>query len=92
MLYISLGSHVILPGDRLQTLMSEAINRGLIDGVVWSVREAARKKLNNDYVLYDAEGQPFKAAHILDGKHEKWTVMNWVPNELSLITITLESI
>lgn len=86
-LYISLGSHVILPGDRLQTLMSgvmAAMNRGLIDGVIWSLREAARHKLDSDYVLYDEEGRPLRAAHILDGNHEKWMVMNWVPQRAVL--------
>lgn len=86
-LYISLGSHVILPRDRLQTLMigvMAAISRGLIDGVVWSLREVVRDKLNNDSVLFDEQGRPFTAGKILDGNHEKWLVMDWVPQRAVL--------
>ena len=86
-LYIGLGSHVILPNDRLQTLISgvmAALNRGHVDVVIWSIRETARKQLNKGYMLYDRQGRCFTAGCILDGKQENWMVSHWVPQRAIL--------
>lgn len=86
-LYIGLGSHVILPNDRLEKLMggvTAALNRGHIDGVIWSIRDVAQKKLNREYKLYDANGRDFRARDILEGLHDQWLVLNWVPQRAIL--------
>ncbi|MCJ1317713.1 hypothetical protein MMC15_003039 [Xylographa vitiligo] len=86
-LYIALGSHVILPNERFEKLMTgvmKAMTNGLIDGVIWSIREVARKKLDRNHVLYDKHGRPLTAGDLLDGCVADWAVLPWVPQRAVL--------
>ena len=86
-LYVALGSHVMLPNKRFEKLMTGvmmAMNRGLIDGVIWSIREVARGKLDRTHILYNRHGRPVTAGNLLDSNVIDWAVLPWVPQRAVL--------
>ena len=81
-LYLALGSHVILSNERYEKLVMgvmKATMSTLIDEAIGSIRDVARKKPDRNHVLYDKHGRLVTADDLLEGGSIDWVVLPWVP-------------
>lgn len=70
-LYMALGTHVLLGGETLQSLVEGALGAmrmDYIDGVIWSIGETARKELKREVVLRAHGSEGFTIGDLLDGQ------------------------
>lgn len=69
-MYIALGTHVLLGADVLQRLVKGilgATRQGHIDGVIWSIRETARNQFDQIAVVHGHGHEAFTTGDLLNG-------------------------
>ncbi|OBT66705.1 hypothetical protein VE03_03884 [Pseudogymnoascus sp. 23342-1-I1] len=90
-IYISLGTHVLLGHDalcRIFTGLSDSIAFGTIDGVIWSLRPMAKKQLDTTVSIpYPVQGSSprlFTIAQLLENKHPDILFTEFAPQRALL--------
>lgn len=86
-LYLALGTHIILsnPGAvKLVKGLLAAMDQGHIDGVIWSVSQAARRDLDVGQEFTDKSGKGFSFASLLKGEHPSFLVTTFAPQRAIL--------
>ncbi|EEA25565.1 hypothetical protein TMatcc_006206 [Talaromyces marneffei ATCC 18224] len=86
-IYVAFGSHVELPGWRVRRLikgLTQALESGDIDGVVWAWKDRASvlKELESDRGSIGEDRVDYYA--VLDNKDERFKIMGWVPQRAIL--------
>ncbi|GFG13109.1 UDP-glucuronosyltransferase 3A2 [Aspergillus udagawae] len=80
-IYVALGTHIILPHADVRKIIQgliQAIEAGLIDGVIWSVGKSGRQ-LFNTADQFTIAGQTVCFGDLLDGKHANWLFPFFAP-------------
>lgn len=89
-LYVSLGTHVLLPWARIEKMLLgvlAALASGVIDGVIWPMRPMARKQLDGQATLPVASSQsqfPMTVSQLLAGAHPSILVPEFAPQRALL--------
>jgi hypothetical protein len=86
-LYLALGTHIILSNDHASKLtqgLIAAMDRGLIDGVIWSISEAARRDIDSSHQFTDKAGKTFSFASLFKGEHPSFLVTVFAPQRAIL--------
>ncbi|KAK0663630.1 UDP-glucuronosyltransferase 2B23 [Lasiodiplodia hormozganensis] len=91
--YVSLGTHVVLPEDKGMELMKglvEVLRRGGVDGVVWALPEVTRKRFDRSKRVAVAGNGAEEmetevvVGDVLDGKLDGFMVMPFAPQRAVL--------
>ncbi|KAF6838957.1 UDP-glucosyl transferase family protein (cytochrome P450) [Colletotrichum musicola] len=85
--YVSLGTNVVLPEHRLRELLQGlilALDGGCIDGVIWALKEKARKGLDLDLLIARANGRNYTLGELLDSKADDFLVPFFAPQRAIL--------
>lgn len=85
--YVSLGTHVCLPTEELEKLLSgfvQALDADHINGIIWSVPVKARPNfdLTKTYTL--ADGSLLNMGDVLSGPHPHWRTLSFAPQRAIL--------
>lgn len=90
-IYVSLGTHVLLGHDALCSIftgLSNAIAFGTIDGVIWSLRPMARKQLDTTvsipFPVQRSNSHHITIAHLLENKHPDILFTEFAPQRALL--------
>jgi hypothetical protein len=89
-LYIALGTHIILPHTDFTTIVtgvSRLMEKALIDGVIWAIPETGRGDIDESQTLStDKDGQPtdLLLGDLLSTKHPDWLFPFFVPQRAIL--------
>lgn len=86
-LYMALGTHVLLGGEILQSLIEGALGAmrmGCIDGVIWSIRETARKQFKREVVIRGHGLEAFTTGDLLDGHLPNFWAPTFAPQRAVL--------
>lgn len=73
--YVAFGTHMIPTVNDLETILKglgEMMNNGFCDGVVWSMKDTARKQLDLTKGWTGDSLQGLSWADLFDGKHRSW--------------------
>jgi hypothetical protein len=73
--YIAFGTHMIPTVNDLETILrglGEIISNGLCDGIVWSMKDTARKQLDLKKRLSGNSIEGFTWTELFEGKHHSW--------------------
>jgi UDP:flavonoid glycosyltransferase YjiC (YdhE family) len=86
-IYVAFGSHVELPAWRVRRLikgLSQALESGDVDGVVWAWKDRTSvvKDLQSNSDSIDEDKVDYYA--VLDNKDERFKVVGWVPQRAIL--------
>ncbi|GFF26579.1 UDP-glucuronosyltransferase 3A2 [Aspergillus udagawae] len=80
-IYVALGTHIILPHADVRKIIQgliQAMEAGLIDGVIWSVGKSGRQ-LFDTADQFTIAGQTVCFGDLLDGKHADWLFPFFAP-------------
>lgn len=86
-LYLALGTHIILSNNHAAKLVQglvAAIDQGLIDGVIWSISEAARRDVDPSLHFTDKGGKAFTFASLFKGEHPTFLITTFAPQRAIL--------
>ena len=86
-LYIFLGTHVLLCNEALRKMLEGAIDahqRGLIDGVVWAIRGMARRQFDTDMSSPGRLDKPMSIAALMDNSHPDYHFIDFAPRRAVL--------
>ncbi|KAJ4129012.1 hypothetical protein NW768_007541 [Fusarium equiseti] len=86
-LYLALGTHIILSNDHASKLIQgliTAMDQGLINGVIWSISEAARRDIDPNHGCTDKAGKTFTFASLLKNEHPAFLVTAFAPQRAIL--------
>ncbi|KAM0545405.1 hypothetical protein ACHAPJ_011310 [Fusarium lateritium] len=86
-LYLALGTHIILSNHdavKLTRGLLAAIEQGHIDGVIWSISEAARRDLDTSEEFTDKDGKNFSFASPLKCEHPAFLITRFAPQRAIL--------
>jgi len=87
-LYISLGTHVLLSHEALYKIITgtaKALQENLFDGVVWSMRGLARKQLKNEAILPPELGlSKATVGDLFDSVHPDFMMVAFAPQRAIL--------
>ncbi|KAF4440057.1 putative UDP-glucoronosyl and UDP-glucosyl transferase [Fusarium austroafricanum] len=86
-LYLALGTHIILSHEHAAKLIQgfiAAIDQGLIDGVIWSISEAARKDIDFKHEYADKSGKAFSFSSLVNGEHTSFLITTFAPQRAIL--------
>jgi len=86
-LYLALGTHIILSNDHASKLIQgliTAMDQGLINGVIWSISEAARRDIDPNHQCADKAGKTFTLASLLKNEHPSFLVTAFAPQRAIL--------
>lgn len=86
-LYLALGTHIILSNTDAVKLIKgllAAMDQGHIDGVIWSISQAARRDLDISEEFMDKSGKGFSFAFLLKGEHPSILVTTFAPQRAIL--------
>ncbi|VTT56069.1 unnamed protein product [Fusarium fujikuroi] len=85
--YLALGTHIILSKGHaakpVQGLVA-AMDQGLIDGVIWSIFEAARRDIDTSHQFSGTGGECFAFASLLKGEHSYFLITTFAPQRAIL--------
>jgi hypothetical protein len=85
-IYIALGSHVILPREDATKIvlgLIEAMDKGIMNGVIWAVGLPGRKDFDRKLVL-TVGGKETTFGALLDGMHGGWMFPTFAPQRGAL--------
>ena len=85
-IYIALGTHIILPHSDARKLiegLALAMEEGIIDGVIWSVGKSGRQ-LFDQMDTFTIKGQSISLGELLEGRHENWMFTTFAPQRAIL--------
>ncbi|KAF4227142.1 hypothetical protein CNMCM6805_003395 [Aspergillus fumigatiaffinis] len=80
-IYVALGTHIILPHADVRKIINgliQAMDAGLIDGVIWSVAKSGRQ-LFDEADEFTIHGQTIRFGDLLYGKHADWLFPFFAP-------------
>jgi hypothetical protein len=86
-LYLALGTHIILSNiDAVKLIkgLLTAIDRGHIDGVIWSVSQNGRRDIDLDERFTDKSGKSITFATLLNGEHPSFLFATFAPQRAIL--------
>lgn len=86
-LYIALGTHVLLRDNTLRSILhgiADALDNGVIDGVTWSLRGMARKQLNLTARAPGYLGTQYSIASLLNDGHPNIKFVEFAPQRALL--------
>ncbi|KAL8995314.1 MAG: hypothetical protein Q9169_004918 [Polycauliona sp. 2 TL-2023] len=86
-LYIALGTHVLLGGGALEKILEGAMSSlraNLIDGVVWSIRGMARRQFDLRTTVQTSSGKPTTVQELLDGCDPDFRLFEFAPQRALL--------
>lgn len=85
-LYIALGTHVILSNSDASKIVSAVLRLledNLLHGVIWAIGKTGRQDLNLDE-RFDIGDRKVRLGDMLDGKHSKWLFCFFAPQRAVL--------
>ncbi|EGY17018.1 UDP-glucosyl transferase family protein [Verticillium dahliae VdLs.17] len=83
--FISFGTHVLVPPEYLQRLLlalSSLLEEGLIDGIIWVAKDAQRTQFNRAHCI--AKGSDVRVGELLDNKNRAWLFTPFAPQRAIL--------
>ncbi|KAL8980593.1 MAG: hypothetical protein Q9205_004372 [Flavoplaca limonia] len=86
-LYIALGTHVLLGGGALEKILEGAMSSlraNVIDGVVWSIRGMARRQFNVKATVRTSSGKHTSVQELLDGCNPDFRFFEFAPQRALL--------
>ncbi|QGI83717.1 hypothetical protein CEK25_010446 [Fusarium fujikuroi] len=86
-LYLALGTHIILSNDHVAKLVQglvAAMDQGPIDGVIWSISEAARRDIDTSHQFSATGCKGFTFALLLKGEHSSFLITTFAPQRAIL--------
>lgn len=86
-LYIALGTHVLLGSFALEQILEGAMSclaGGMIDGVIWSIRGMARRQFNMDNMVPTTSGKYCSIQELLEGSNLDFRVVEFAPQRALL--------
>jgi hypothetical protein len=86
-LYLALGTHIILSNEAAVKLVEgllDALSRGFIDGVIWSVPVTGRSDMDMTHGFTDARGKKITFASLLKGEHPSFLFTSFAPQRAIL--------
>ncbi|RKL44808.1 hypothetical protein BFJ72_g3459 [Fusarium proliferatum] len=86
-LYLTLGTHIILSNHHVAKLVQglvAAMDQGSIDGVIWSIPEAARRDIDTSHQFSGTSGKGFTFASLLKGEHSSFLITTFAPQRVIL--------
>lgn len=86
-LYMALGTHVLLGGAALEKILEGAmacLSADLIDGVVWSIRGMARRQFDVDNMVRTSSGKYASIQELLDGLNPDFRFLEFAPQRALL--------
>ncbi|KAI4101562.1 MAG: hypothetical protein L6R37_004888 [Teloschistes peruensis] len=86
-LYIALGTHVLLGGGALEKILEgvmSSLGDTLIDGVIWSIREMARRQFNLKATARTSSGKLSSVQELLDGHDPSFRFFEFAPQRALL--------
>ena len=86
-LYIALGTHVILGGSELQKILNAvvtALNAGHIDGTIWAIRDIARKQFSHNAIFHDRKSQAYTMDRLLESNYPDLLIPTFAPQRAIL--------
>ncbi|KAL9594711.1 MAG: hypothetical protein Q9219_006875 [cf. Caloplaca sp. 3 TL-2023] len=86
-LYIALGTHVLLGGFALEQILKGAISSlgaKIIDGVIWSIRGMARRQFNMETRVRTIMGRAYSIQELLDGVNPDFRIVEFAPQRALL--------
>lgn len=86
--YLALGTHIILSNTAATKLVQGlvvAMERGYIDGAIWSVSQEARRDFDLDEIFPTPKtGEPITFGSLLNGKHPDFLFTTFAPQRAIL--------
>ncbi|KAE8380489.1 UDP-glucoronosyl and UDP-glucosyl transferase [Aspergillus bertholletiae] len=86
-LYLALGTHIILTHTDAAKLLRgllTAIDRGFIDGVIWSVSQNGRRDIDPSETFTRASGKTLTFASLFNGEHPEFLFTTFAPQRAIL--------
>jgi len=86
-LYIALGTHVLLRAPILHTILAglvSVLHADAIDGIIWAIRGLARKQLDPDARVPGLLADKFSVADLLAGSHPDILFLDFAPQRAVL--------
>ncbi|EHA22137.1 CAZyme family GT1 [Aspergillus niger] len=80
-IYIALGTHIILPHADARKILQgliQAMEEGVIDGVIWSVGRSGRQLFDNAE-SFTMQGKTISFGDLLEGLHADWKFPFFAP-------------
>ncbi|KAF4464004.1 udp-glucosyl transferase family [Fusarium albosuccineum] len=80
--YVGLGTHVVLPESSLHKLLQGlllALDGGRIDGIIWPMNQKTRETLDLSHVVSRAGGKVSTLGQLLDGTMSDLMVVDFAP-------------
>ncbi|KAF5005595.1 hypothetical protein FDECE_8002 [Fusarium decemcellulare] len=85
--YVGLGTHVVLPEPSLHKLLQGlllALDSGCIDGIIWSMNKKTRKTLDPSHAVSRPGGKVSTLGQLLDGVMPDLMVVDFAPQRAIL--------